>query len=220
MSDTLSHWLARHAKERTDAPALKDGAGTLTYKDLADSVARLGTGLAEIGIGNGDVVAAQLPNVRAFVIAFLAVTARGGIFQTLHMPYRRHELQTLLSDSRAKAVILTHGAEDSRATDVLTVRENLPDLAHVIVAGPPPESCLSFETLAATSARPDAMDVSAEDPYLLLYTSGTTGAPKGVPHAYHGFLRNAAAASRAQPQIHAFNARAAGHQHRALDGVL
>lgn len=191
-SQTLGDWLRLHVEIRPQAPALSDSEGVLSYAELAQAVAKLSTGLADLGISKGDVVGVQLPNLRSFVIAFLAITARGGIFQTLHMPYRSNELQGLLADSSAKAVITTNAEKDSRTQDVLSVRKNLPDLEHVIVAGPPVEECVSFSELAATDAAPGAaIETSTKDPYLLLYTSGTTGAPKGVPHIYQSFLDNA-----------------------------
>lgn len=189
---TLSHWLSGHAQTRPDAPALVDVDGTLSYSDLANAVSKLSSGLAGLGIGEGDTVGVQLPNLRSFVIAFLAITARGGIFQTLHMPYRSKELQGLLSDSAAKAVIVTNADKDSRTQDVLSVRSSLPALDHVIVAGSAPDGCASLSGLMETTANSDdmvAMETGA--PYLLLYTSGTTAAPKGVPHVYRSFLNNA-----------------------------
>ncbi|MEX0284904.1 MAG: class I adenylate-forming enzyme family protein [Paracoccaceae bacterium] len=189
---TLSDWLHAQALDNPDAAAIVDGDGTISYGQLSQAVSRLCSGLAGLGIGPGDVVGVQLPNVRSFIIAFLAVTARGGIFQTLHMPYRRAELEGLLEDSSAKAVIVTNTATDSRAQDVLNVRASLPNLAHVIVSGPAIDGCTSLVDLMATSSDPsDQMATTINDTYLLLYTSGTTGKPKGVPHVYRSFLNNA-----------------------------
>ena len=191
-NQTLGMWLNAQTMKRPHTSALIDSEGALSYAQLSDEVAALCTGFAGLDIGKGDVVAVQLPNVRSFVIAFLAVTARGGILQTLHMPYRSSELQSLLSDSSAKAVIVTNSKRDSRTHDVLSVQDALPALDHVIVAGDPPEGCIALSDLMATAPVPsDVIDVSTDDEYLLLYTSGTTAAPKGVPHKYRGFLNNA-----------------------------
>lgn len=189
---TLTHWLRAHARGRPDAVALSDGEGDLTWGDLAAAVARLTSGLAGLGIGRGDTVGVQLPNLRSFVIAFLAVTARGGIFQTLHMPYRSKELLGLLADSGACAVIVTNADKDSRTQDILSVRADLPALNHVITAGSAPEGCVALADLMSAQADPaDQVEATTDDPYLLLYTSGTTAAPKGVPHVYRSFLNNA-----------------------------
>ncbi|MCX7561446.1 class I adenylate-forming enzyme family protein [Sulfitobacter sp. F26204] len=196
-NQTLSQWLHHHASNTPDALALDGAGGPLSYKALSDEVGRLASGLARLGIGPGDTVGVQLPNTRDFVICFLAVTARGGIFQTLHMPYRSSELRTLLADSGAKAVIVTHGASDSRAEDVMQVAQDLPALAHVITLGRTLDGCAAYEDLATTSAQARDMHAStAADHYLLLYTSGTTAGPKGVPHVYANFLNNARSAAR------------------------
>lgn len=196
-NQTLRQWLDTHARTRPDAPALIDAEGTLSFAGLKSAVDRMCSGFANLGIGKGDVVGVQLPNLRSFAIAFLAVSARGAIFQTLHMPYRSKELSGLLKDSAAKAVIVTNADKDSRAQDVLSVRADLPALKHIIVAGAPADDCVPLSDLAATAANPDdCADVSAEDTYLLLYTSGTTAAPKGVPHIYRSFLNNALVSSQ------------------------
>lgn len=196
-NQTLTQWLKHHAYKNPGALAL-DGAGEqLTYGELSGAVAQLASGLAKIGIGPGDTVGVQLPNVQSFTIAFLAVAARGGVFQTLHMPYRRSELRGLLADSGAKAAIVTNAEKDSRADDVLQAMDDLPALKHVIAIGPDHAGCLNFEDLSSTIANPaDLYNSAADDRYLLLYTSGTTAGPKGVPHVYANFLNNARAAAR------------------------
>ncbi|WP_127115805.1 class I adenylate-forming enzyme family protein [Shimia sediminis] len=189
---TLTGWLAHHAAARPEAPALIDTEGTLTYRDLQHAVALLASGLARLGLAKGDVLAVQLPNTRSYLIAFLAAAARGLVFQTLHMPYRKSELQGLLRDSGAKAVIVTHQGTDSRAHDVLSVRDSLSALQTVIVAGAPLEGCSELAALMQHAADEDArIQTGTDDRYLLLYTSGTTSSPKGVPHPYRGFLNNA-----------------------------
>lgn len=195
-NQTLTQWLMHHASETPDACALDCAGGPVSYAELATDVGRLASGLAGLGIGPGDTVGVQLPNIRAFVVSFLAVAARGGIFQTLHMPYRSNELRGLLADSGAKAAIVTNAPAQSRAMDVLQVRQELPALEHVITLGDAPEACLSFEAVAATPANPaDIHHGRTDDRYLLLYTSGTTAGPKGVPHIYSSFLNNARAAA-------------------------
>ncbi|MCK0126576.1 acyl--CoA ligase [Gelidibacter sp. F2691] len=197
MNQTLSVWLQAQVDRQPDAPALVDADGVLSFAELSERVAALCSGLAGLGIGRGDVVGVQLPNLREFVIALLAVTARGGIFQTLHMPYRSNELRGLLADSAAKAAIVTHAPKDSRTEDLLSIRDALPALEHVIVAGPAPEGCIALADLFATTPAPsDRVEVTTDAPYLLLYTSGTTAVPKGVPHTYRGFLNNALHASQ------------------------
>ncbi len=189
---TLSGWLTHHASITPDAIALSDVHGSMSYAALALAVAQMRSGLAVLGIGKGDVVGLQLPNTRDYVIALLAIASRGGTFQTLHMPYRAKELKMLLADSGARAVIVSQSDTAPRAQDVLSVRDDLPALEYVIVAGAPPPGTLPLSQVMEQVADPaDRVPLNADDRFLLLYTSGTTAAPKGVPHAYRSFLNNA-----------------------------
>jgi acyl-coenzyme A synthetase/AMP-(fatty) acid ligase len=193
--DTLHGWIAHFASTTPDAPALVHTSDTLSYRALADKVSRLAEGLRRLGIAKGEVVAVQLPNVAEFVIAYLAILRLGAVVTTLHMPYRAAELETLLAHSRAVAVACLATAKDwSPAQTCLSLREKLPALQHVIAVGEPVAGCASLGVLIEQSPSVDARAVEpavAADPMLLLYTSGTTAAPKGVPHNYHTLLSNA-----------------------------
>lgn len=188
-NSTLSDWLRHHAEVRPEAIALSSREGDVTYRELAADVARLVSGLASIGIGRGDTIAVQLPNSRAFVTTLLAAAGRGAIFQTLHMPYRRHELSYLLTDSAAAAVVV-FGPEKTAAA--LELAEGIDSLQTVVSVGAEMDGAVSWVSLTGVEAKPgDQVATTADDPFLLLYTSGTTAEPKGVPHTSGGFLNNA-----------------------------
>lgn len=192
--DTLSGWVARHAEERPDAPALIQAARMLSWRELANQVARFAEGLRRAGVARGEVVAVQLPNSVEFVIAYLAICRLGAVMCTVHMLYRGAELEALLSHSRACAAICLVQAKDwSPAEAVLGLRGGLQALRSVIALGPKTVGALSLEELLEQSPPIDARVPGpvAADPFLLLYTSGTTSAPKGVPHPYHTMLSNA-----------------------------
>jgi non-ribosomal peptide synthetase component E (peptide arylation enzyme) len=192
-NDTLSGWLAAHAAEAPERPAIVAGERALSYREVADQTARLAGALAELGIGRGDVVSVQLPNTPEFLIAFLAITALGGVMSTIHMPYRATEIETLLGHSRARAAICLGLAKDfSPAETILGLKPRLPGLEHVIAVGEAPAAAHPFADLVA-QGKPvaPASPPAGADPFLLLYTSGTTAAPKGVPLSYQNMLGNA-----------------------------
>ena len=164
--DTLPKWLARHAKERPNSPAVISSE-VMTWKTLEERVLRFAEGLRRAGVAPGEVVAVQLPNTPDFIVAFLAICRLGAVMCTLHMPYRGAEIEALLRHSRAKLAIGL--SKDLFGGIGRTVSE------------------------IDTSARlaKDYPEPVAADPFLLLYTSGTTAAPKGVPHSYHTMLSNA-----------------------------
>ena len=158
--DTLWHWLQRNVAARADRPAIVSNAGELTWRELRDRVLRVAAGLHKRGIGAGDVVAVQLPNVPEFLIAHLAINRIGAVMCTVHMPYRGAEIDTIVRHSGARLFINTVELEEA---------EPLPD------SHPSPDS---------------------RDPFLLLYTSGTTASPKGVPHVYRTMLGNSRMGAR------------------------
>ena len=217
-ADTLSRWLIRAASETPDAPAIVGGGQTLSYRELAGRVAALAGGLKGLGLGSGDVVAVQLPNRVEYLVSYLAICAIGGVMTTLYVPYRAAEMETLLTHSRARAFIGLDAMGDFRPTrTVLDLRGRTGSPEHVIVLGEASEgargatdpaavpggasaSVGSADAAGGTSAFADLAgapphDLSdgpvAADPFLLLYTSGTSARPKGVPLAYQGILGNA-----------------------------
>ncbi|MEM8812036.1 MAG: class I adenylate-forming enzyme family protein [Pseudomonadota bacterium] len=192
MEDTLRNWLMFRADQAPDAPALSRRGSVTTYGALAEKVCAAAAGFRSLGLKKGDVVALQLPNIDAYVIAFLGVTACGGIAQTLHMPYRRAELRHLIDHSGARmAVALSTFKDMSPAGELVDLAADLPKLDHVIAVGEPVDGAHTFADLLLTPPVSDLPDLSPDDPFLLLYTSGTTASPKGVPHLYRGFLGNA-----------------------------
>jgi acyl-CoA synthetase (AMP-forming)/AMP-acid ligase II len=192
--DTLAKWLARHEAERPDQAAIRTLETEITYGELAGMVARLTATLAGLGVRRGDVVAVQLPNLPEFLVSYLAVTGLGAVMTTIHMPYRAAEIETLLAHSRARAVICLTEAGDYRAAEtMLGLKDRLPALEAVIALGGAVPGAHSLgEMIEIGEEAFEAGDPPvASDPFLLLYTSGTTSAPKGVPLSYHNMLSNA-----------------------------
>ena len=172
--DTLTTWLERHARERSAAPAIHLGELVVSYGELRAQTESLASAFHRLGLARGDVVAIQLPNVPEFLIAYLAIARLGAVTMTLHTPYRAAECETLLRHSRARAVICS--------TEAL---EHMPKLERVITLE---ELTETIETESVAELPPAPV---ASDPCLLLYTSGTTSSPKGVPLNYHNMLSNA-----------------------------
>ena len=195
--DTLTAWLDRHADRRPERAALITGEETIGYGPLRDRVMALAGGLARLGIGRGDVVAVQLPNVVEFPIAYLAIAALGAVTSTLHMVYGPAELQALLGHGRARAVICLAQFEDTSPADtILALKPKLPDLDHVIAVGGAVgrvgPDVHRFADLAEGAPPPADRELPvAADALALLYTSGTTSASKGVPQSYQTMLGNA-----------------------------
>ena len=191
-ADTLSQWLLRAASETPDATAIVGDGTSLSYGELAGQVAALAGGLKALGLGAGDVVAVQLPNRAEYLVSYLAICAIGGVMTTLYVPYRAAEMESLLGHSRARAFIGLAEIGDFRpARTALDLRERIGTLEHVIIVGDVPPGGRPFAEVAGAAPHDLSHGPVAADPFLLLYTSGTSARPKGVPLAYQGILGNA-----------------------------
>ena len=191
-ADTLSRWLMRAAAKAPAAPAIAGDGRSLTYGELAVRVAALAGGLKALGLGPGDVVAVQLPNRAAYLVSYLAICAIGGVMTTLYLPYRAAEMESLLGHSGARAFIgLAETGDFSPARTALGLQSRVGSLEHVVVLGDAPVGAVPFADLTRAAPHDLSHGPVAADPFLLLYTSGTSARPKGVPLAYQGILGNA-----------------------------
>ena len=194
-SDTLSGWLRRNARANPDGggPSWTSGARSRTPPSKRASI-RSPEGLHHAGVRPGDAVAVQLPNVREHIEILLAVSALGAVTTTLYMSFRGAELAAQLRHSRARMLVAPDRIGDFSPADWLAGhRKELPRLETAVVVGAETPGALSWERLAAGGPPlpRDWREPTAADPFLLLYTSGTTSSPKGVPLSYHQMLSNA-----------------------------
>jgi cyclohexanecarboxylate-CoA ligase len=187
--DTLSGWLAARAAEAPPRTAVKSAAGALDYGALRERAERFAAGLRALGIGRGDVVAVQLPNSAEFLVAYLGIARLGAVMCTVHMPYRDAELKPLLAHSRARALICLSRMKDFAPAAAVLAQQPGP---RVIALGEAAAGAIPFaEVAAATAALPGELRAAPADPFLLLYTSGTSASPKAVPQTYQTMLGNA-----------------------------
>lgn len=191
--DTLTKWLSRKVAKDARGRAVSGPYGDLTYGELADKAERFGHGLRSLGIRAGDVVSVQLPNIPEFLVAYLAIARLGAVMSTVHMPYRSAEIQTLLTHSRGRAYIgLSRWKECEPVAEVLALRGDLPTLDYVIALGDPVSGTTSYaDLLQSVPDLPVGVGPVPADPFLLLFTSGTSSRPKAVPLTYQMTLGNA-----------------------------
>ncbi|MDH4095066.1 MAG: AMP-binding protein [Betaproteobacteria bacterium] len=192
ITDYFDRWVA----EKPEACALvtwREEQGQLlrfTYRELAERAARAGRALAGCGVGRGDVVAFQLPNCWQFVAAHLGCVRLGAVSNPLMPIFRHRELSFMLRHGDARVLIapasfrgFDHGALARRLLG------ELPNLARVLVADGDGED--SFEAAldaAGGAACARGARLEPDDVMQLLYTSGTTGEPKGALHTSNTLL--------------------------------
>lgn len=156
-----------------------------TYLEMYEAINRMGNALKSLGIKKGDRVFVFLPRVKELYIATLAIAKIGAIAGPLFSAFGPDALKDRLTDSEAKILITNPALKDK----IDGIRKELSELEHVIVVGADKKSLrkgeLSYEELVANqSSELECERMDVEDPLYLLYTSGTTGKPKGVVHVH------------------------------------
>ena len=182
----------------------EDGSVTTwTFADLDRETCRLAWGLRRLGVGRGDVVGMYLPNLPQAAAAMLAVAKIGGIVLPMFSGFGADAVTQRLTDGQAVAVItvdgsLRRGKPVGAKAVVDQALAHCPGVRHVVVLrhlaaehGWTPGRDHWWDELAA-GAPNDVAEVSteampADDPFLLMFTSGTSGKPKGVVHSHCGF---------------------------------
>ena len=185
---TLRDLLARAALRRPEAEAVADGARRLTYAELAGRAAAVAAGLARLGVGRRDRVVLALKNRLEHVVAYWALQHLGGVPTPANFRLAAGEMQYVLEDSGARVVLF----EDATAPAVLEAARGT--AARLVYAGDrPPPGALAFDELAARGAAGALAPPAESDLSLILYTSGTTGRPKGVPRTHRNHYAGALA---------------------------
>lgn len=156
--------------------ALDDGSRRVSYRELDRQAAALAGALAQIGVARGDVVSAYLPNCIEYVITVLAVARAGAIFSPLNPRFRSGELGGIVAQSKPRVVVV----DDSRVTVLRDALGAAGLRAQLVVCGD--ESAEAGSTWSEALAAVPAEDAPVEegDHFSLMFTSGTTGVPKGA----------------------------------------
>ncbi len=186
MAQAFRQVAGRHPRRE----ALICGETRATYGQVADRMTALACGLDRLGIGKGDKVAVALPPGPEFVYLFFALAELGAVIVPINPQLRHGQLSHLLRDSEPAAVVASGWLGTAEGRQMIEdLRPEVPSLRHLILAEGGTESDLRLADLM--SAGPVSFHpphVVPEDLLALLYTSGTTGVPKGTMHSHRSLM--------------------------------
>lgn len=198
--------ILKHARTRPDEIAVigehESATGiTYTWAELEQHVASLAHQLRTLGVNPGDTVAGVLPHIPQTIVALFAAASVGAIWSVVNTDFGINGVADRLAQIKPKVLFTVDGYEYGGKVRDMTgtipdLREALPTVEHVIVVdqlersqvGEVPEDALYFSEVIAHKAEPHYEQLPFDHPLWVLYSSGTTGTPKGIVHSHGGIL--------------------------------
>lgn len=197
---TLSQVLSETAARFPERLVIADGKQRFSYHDLNTRVDHVARGLIELGVRKGDKVGLWMPNIPEWVIAYFAIARVGAVVVPMNTRYKPHEVQYILDNSEATTLFMVDTFVDIDYRQMIkSVRDSLPRLKNIIVSGDTDPGMHPFAAVEHLGEKHVSdcklADRSKEcdplDNVFILYTSGTTGNPKGAMLSHNNIAENA-----------------------------
>ena len=198
LTGNLADLVRAAAERRPDGVAFVHRGDSSTWSEVDAAVDDAAAGLLGLGLVAGDRVGVQLGNTPDFVTAYFGVLRAGLVAVPLNPGYTADELAHALGDSGARALVTAHRT----AGTALSVSAQLDALEHVVVAGADaPAGAVAWDSVVAGSSGRVESTGADEDLAVVIYTSGTSGRPKGAMLPHRALLANLEQGRRIDPPV-------------------
>jgi acyl-coenzyme A synthetase/AMP-(fatty) acid ligase len=156
----------------------------VSYRALDERANRVASGLRALGVGKGDVVSVFLPNCPEFLYTWFGITKLGAVFGPVNAMFKGDEVRHVLSDSGAVVAVTSRMLLDT----IDAVRAGCPELRQVICLEGEAPGVMAFEELMKHPPEFEPVALARDDLAAIVYTSGTTGRPKGAMLSHFNYV--------------------------------
>jgi len=190
-SMNVAQLLERMARSNPEGTALVCGDRRWSYRDLNEDVNRVGNSLRAHGVGAGEHVCVLLPNGTEFVLTYYALQKIGAVPVSLNVMLKEREIAYIANDARATAFVAHAGLWQN-----VPEASAMPSVQLRVATVGPVDGAVPFERLLEGSPELEAIEADPDDTAAVLYTSGTTGQPKGAMLSHANVVSNVRAVTR------------------------
>ncbi len=183
---TIGEAVRVNAKKYPDKLALKDAKRSLTFKQFNERTDRLANALTSLGLSKGDKISAVVQNCSEFMEIYVATAKTGIIISPVNWRFTPREVEYVINNSDAKALITCSNCV--QLVEEVRAKLNIEPDKFICICSEQKQGYRNFEQLIEKApATPPVVKVSGKDPWVILYTSGTTGTPKGVVRSHESY---------------------------------
>ena len=193
--ENLRDLIELNLAERPDQTFIYWRDEEVSYRALDERANRVASGLRALGVGKGDVVSVYLPNCPEFLYTWFGITKLGAVFGPVNAMFKGDEVRHVLSDSGAVVAVTSKMLLDT----ISAVRAGCPDLRHVICLEGEAPGVMAFAKLMEHPPELEPVALARNDLAAIVYTSGTTGRPKGAMLSHFNYVWDAMAAVDVMP---------------------
>lgn len=186
----LAQLIERNVRRIPNWPFVLSESTNYTWQEFNRMVNKMGNALRKQGVCKGDRVAVCLPNSPEYLITYFAIVKLGAIAVPFNIMFKSTEMSYIINNSEAKVFVTLVG---ETTANILEIRDTIPSIETIIIVGEPKlgEVLLFSQILEGESDQLELVDCDQDDVVTILYTSGTTGQPKGAMLTHNNFYKMA-----------------------------